>query len=171
MYREKVNKVLFSLGLILLVTSLAISSWTYLPNSKVLYTVPGKGRAYEPNSIYMERQYGYFLDDTEILVTAQLPPHIRFEFNISKVGDQWRFSRNGAGHVSFTIKLPYRGVYEFSTTIWVGETEDELVGSIYTSISSSRVGEMYLTYSMYLILPGLVLIAISILRRNIYHVR
>jgi len=158
--REGVVRVLFFMGLIIMVTGIAITSWTFQSLGGLISLSPG-GPGFElgPGESLYERGYAYYMDITEIKITFALHPLMHYTFNITKIGGNWTYTKSGSGHDIVSVKLPSRGVYEWNILVWVSEhAKGKLKGSIIESTNTYADSKRYLHIGLYLTISGSVLI-------------
>ncbi len=160
--------VLFT-GLLLLTTGASLILWTLMPCRKIIIGGPGF-HDYKPGVTYFRRYYGYYLEETIFSVTVELPG-IQYNFTVTRVGGDWKYSRCGIGHDYFEFRLPGRGVYEIDACMRVVENSSSAkTGSINVTVDTWRGSSIFST-GMGLIIPGCLLVSIALLAgrlRNVF---
>lgn len=165
--RKKAARVLWFAGLFLVVTGFAIFTWAFksLGGGSSL----GIPSSFEinPGERKYSREYVYFHDITEIIITLNLHPSITYTFNMTKIGGNWTCKESGAGHSALSVKPPSRGVYElilqFQTN---GNDSEKLRGSVMWTVNSWDNNETYLHSSSYIIIIGLAFLLSSFLLKG-----
>ena len=166
--RKKVARILWFVGLFLAITGVAIISWAfkYLPSG----TIMGSPRSFElgPGETDFYREYAYFYDITDMIVTLDLHPSMTYAFNMTKIQGDWTYIKSGAGHDAFSVAPPSRGVYELTLLFHADENaSDKLKGSVMRSVNTRQNSETYLYLGSSLAIPGLVLLLSSFLLKGV----
>jgi hypothetical protein len=169
--RRKAARILWFVGLFLAITGVAIVSWAFksLSGGRIF----GLPTSFElnPGETDFRREYAYFHDVTNMIITLDLPPSMTYAFNMTKIEGNWTHVESGAGHDAFSVAPPSRGVYELTLLVHADEdASDKLKGSVMRSVSSWENGEIYLYLASSLAIPGLALILLSFLLRGVKNV-
>ena len=161
--KKNIVRIISLTGSILLLTGIGIMYWTVQHTGGFTIGADGGGGTrLKPGETEFHREYAYFLESTSIVFTMDLHPQMTYNFNISKIGGNWSYSKNGSGHDVIAFRLPFRGVYEYTFRLRAGETNnssDELAGGISSMITTRGVGGDVVFYGAYVLaLPGMVLL-------------
>jgi hypothetical protein len=169
--RRKAARILWFVGLFLAVTGVAIASWAFKsPSGGSSIRVPTSFEL-NPGETDFRREYAYFHDVTDMIITLDLSPSMTYAFNMTKIGGNWTHVESGAGHDAFSVAPPSRGVYELALLVHADEdASDKLKGSVMWSVRSWDNGEIYLYLASSLAISGLALIFLSFLLRGIKNV-
>jgi len=166
--RKKAARILWFVGLFLAITGVDIISWAFksLSSSSIM----GLPRSFElgPGETDFYREYSYFHDITDIIVTLDLHPSMTYAFNMTKIQGNWTYIESGAGHDAFSVAPPSRGVYELTLLFHADENaSDKLKGSVMRSVNSWQNDELYVYLGSSLAIPGLVLLLSSFLLKGV----
>jgi len=169
--RRKAARILWFVGLFLAITGVAIVSWAFksLSGGRIF----GLPTSFElnPGETDFRRDYAYFHDVTDMIITLDLSPSMTYAFNMTKIGGNWTYVESGAGHDAFSVAPPSRGVYELTLLFHADEdASGKLKGSVMRSVSTRENGEIYLYPASSLAIPGLALILLSFLLRDVKNV-
>jgi len=169
--RRKAARVLWFVGLFLAITGVAIVSWAFKSLSGGSNIRIPISFELNPGETNFRREYAYFHDVTDMIVTLDLDPSMTYAFNMTKIEGKWTHIESGAGHDAFSIAPPSRGVYELTLLFHADEdASDKLKGSVMWTVSSWENGEVYLYLASSLAIPGLTLILLSFLLRGVKNV-
>jgi len=168
--RKNAAKVLWFVGLFLVVTGVAIFTW--------LFQSLGGGGSSGPilvelnpgESIY-RRGYSYYRDITDLTIVTALHPQMSYNFNMTKVGGTWTFNKSGAGHDTFSVKPPIRGVYEWTWLVHAGnDASGKLKGNVMETVNTWGSGESFVFIGLGFAISGLAFLLSSFLLRGVKRV-
>ncbi|OGD45012.1 hypothetical protein A3K79_01355 [Candidatus Bathyarchaeota archaeon RBG_13_46_16b] len=166
--RKKAARIFWFVGLFLAITGVAIISWAFKSLSGGSGTRLPSSFELSPSETRFCREYAYFHDITNMIITLDLHPLMTYAFNITKIQGDWSYVKSGVGHDAFSVAPPSRGVYELTLLFYADENaSDRLKGSVMWTVSSWDNGETYLHLGSALAVPGLVLLLSSFLLKDV----
>ena len=91
-----------------------------------------------------------------------------YNFNITKIGGNWTYTKSGVGHDAFSVKPPSRGVYEWAWLVQASkDASGELKGSVMEAVDTWGRGEGFLYIGLGLTISGLAFSLSSFLFRGV----